>query len=202
MLKVFQDHDRLDTIIQENLSPIGVPQFNLQTSLDVRADAFAEQAAQRLMEVVQSHDLSPAQIREWAADMGREAQRQLNLEVITGARLSRDTLDARQGDSQGFTRMFREASDPPSVKLLKQAAENLQQRGIDPDRLYLTVARPGETHEGRLEFKTTRVGVVNNDQGQHLVTPAASLKGVPVSDEGRVQFTAREPAKVQRQMDY
>ncbi|CAM4065334.1 hypothetical protein [Deinococcus frigens] len=98
--------------------------------------------------------------------------------------------------------MFQETGDPASSKLLQKAAENLEQRGQDPDKLYLTVAQSGQQHEGQLEFKTSRVCVVADDQGRHLATPASSLKGVAVSDEDRVKFTASEPPRIQRQLDY
>ena len=60
----------------------------------------------------------------------------------------------------------------------------------------------GEQHAGNLEFKTTRVAVVADDQGRHLATPPASLKGAEVSETGRVEFTAKEPAQMQQGLRY
>lgn len=166
------------------------------------AQGFAEVAAQRLSETVRTQEVTPEQVRQEAAQLGREAERPLNLEHITTARLTHDTAAAQQGDAQGFTRMFQEASDPNSAKLLQKAAENLEQRGIDPDRLYLTVANTGEQYAGHLEFRNSRVAVVADDQGRHLATPPTSLKGIEASEQGRVQFTASEPSRMQQQLDY
>ncbi|CAM4065370.1 hypothetical protein DEFR109230_19645 [Deinococcus frigens] len=51
-------------------------EFSLKgTSLE----RFAQAAAQRLTETVQAQEMTPAQVRESAAELGREAERPLNL---------------------------------------------------------------------------------------------------------------------------
>ena len=116
----------MQQIIYQNSTPIE-PQLQIrqiqaeaqQTPLkELDGPAFAQQAAQRLGENVRSQELSPAQVREAAANLGQEAERPLNLSVITTERLNRDIESARQGQVQGFEKMFQETSGPAQAKLM------------------------------------------------------------------------------------
>lgn len=193
------DRAGLEQVFQE-ITPQDVPQVQHENTLkDLSREDFTRQAAQELTRTVKADDLTPEQVRQAAADLGERAERPLNLEVITEERWRHDTALAQQDYPEGFERMFQETSDPQSAKLLQRAIENLEQRDVDTSQLYLTVARPGQGYSGHLEFKTSRVGVVVNAEGQHLATPSSSLKGM---SEGPVKFTAQEPTKMQQHLDY
>ena len=163
---------------------------------------FAQQAAQRLTATVQATDLSPAQIREAAQQLAGEAERRINLNIITAERLSRDVQSARQGQTQGLERMFQEVSHPTTVQLMQRAMHSLESQTRDPQPLYLTATQVGQQYEGHLELKNSRACVVADSEGRHLVTNPSSLRQAITLEDGRVQFTAQDGQSQQMQMEY
>ncbi|GGO40395.1 Fic/DOC family protein [Deinococcus humi] len=162
---------------------------------------FAVAAARRLAATVQGGDLSPTQVRETARELAQAGERKVNLNVITEERLGRDVQAARQGQVQGFERMFQEAGHPPTVQLMQRAMHSLELQGRDPQGLYLTAAQPGQQYEGRVETRNVRAAVIADSEGRHLVTHPASLKGAVELEHGRVQFTAQDGQRNQMQME-
>lgn len=192
---VAQSGDVPPQAIQVSFTASPYPQPGMQAqqgplkNLDL--PAFAATAAQRLAATVQSRDLSSAQVREAARELAREGERRVNLNIITEERLNRDVKAARQGQVQGFERMFQEAGHPPTVHLLQRAVHTLEVQGRDPQRFYLTATQPGQPYEGQIEARNSRAVIVTDTEGRYLVTSPASLKGAVVLEQGRVQFIAQ-----------
>lgn len=200
-LQQLRQHDTLSTIIRENVMPHLAVQQEQRYLKGLSLEAFSEAAAQRLTATVQAGDLSPAQVREVVQRLAQEAERRVNLNVITEERLTRDTQSARQSHTQGFERMFQEAAHPATAQLLGRAMHTLELRGHDPQQLYLTVTQAGQQYEGQPVVKNARAVVIADGEGRHLVTHPASLKDVMTLEDGRVRFTALDGPQHQMQME-
>ncbi|MDV6376390.1 DUF3006 domain-containing protein [Deinococcus arenicola] len=131
VLERLRQHDPLSTIIRENVTPQLAAQQEQRVLKGLSLEAFSQIAAQRLTASVQTGDLSPAQVREAAQQLAQEAERWVNLKVITEERLTRDSEAAQQGQTQGVERMFQEAGNPATAQLLGQAMHSLELRGHD-----------------------------------------------------------------------
>lgn len=203
VLEQLRQHDALSIIIRENVTPhLAAQQEQEQRSLKgLSLEAFSEAAAQRLTATVQVGDLYPAQVREAAQQLAQEAERRVNLKVITEERLTRDAQSARQGHAQGFERMFQEAAHPATAQLLGRAMHTLELRGHDPQKLYLTATQSGQQYEGQVEVANARAVVIADGESRHLVTHPASLKGAMTLEDGRVRFTAQDGPQHQVQME-
>lgn len=200
-LQRLRQHDALSTIIRENVTPHLAVHQEQRSLKGLSLEAFSEAAAQRLKATVQAEDLSPAQVREAAQQLAQEAERRVNLKVITEERLTRDSEAARQGQVQGFERMFQEAAHPAAAQLLGRAMHTLELRGHNPQQLYLTVTQAGQQYEGQPVVKNARAVVIADGEGRHLVTYPASLKGAMTLEDGRVRFTAQDGPQNQMQME-
>ena len=200
-LQRLRQHDTLSTIIRENVMPHLAVQQEQRSLKGLSLEAFSEAAAQRLTATVQTGDLFPAQVREVAQRLAQDAERRVNLNVITEERLTRDTQSARQGHVQGFERMFQEAAHPATAQLLGRAMHTLELRGHDPQQLYLTVTQAGQQYEGQPVVKNARAVVIADGEGRHLVTHPASLKGAMTLEDGRVRFMAQNGQQDQMQME-
>lgn len=200
-LQRLRQHDALSTIIRQNVTPhLGVQHEQIPLK-GLSLEAFAQAAGQRLMATVQAGERSTAQVREAAQQLAQEAERRVNLKVITEERLTRDSEAARQGQAQGFKRMFQEAGHPPTAQLLGRTMHTLELRGHDAQGLYLTATQPGQQYEGQLELKNARAVVIADGEGRHLVTHPDSLKGAMTLEDGRVRFTALDGPQQQMQME-
>jgi cell filamentation protein len=164
-------------------------------------EGFAEAAAQRLTAAVQAGDLSPTQVREAAQQLAGEAERRVNLNIVTEERLSRDVQAARGGEMRGLERMFQEVAHAPTVQLMQRAIHSLELQGRDPQTLYLTVTQAGQQYEGQIEARNSRAAVIADGEGRHLITHPASLKQAVTLERGQVQFTAQDGPRHQMQME-
>lgn len=201
VLERLRQHDALATIIRENVTPqLAVRHEQLQLK-GLGLAAFAAAAAQRLTATVQAGDLSAAQVRDAVQRLVQEAERRVNLKVMTEERLTRDSEAARQGQVQGFERMFQEIGHPATAQLLGRAMHTLELRGHDPQTLYLTATQSGQQYEGQIEVKNARAVVIADGEGRHLVTHPVSLKGAVILEDGRVRFTALDGPQNQMQME-
>ncbi len=174
-----------------------VPAPELKT---LSKEDFAMEAAKRLTEALQQGKSVKA-ARELAEHLGAEAERKIDLSVITEQRFRMDAKAAYNGQPAGFQQMFREVSDSQQVSLLKSAIRTLGRQGENPAEKYLTVARAGQQYAGQVESKNVKVALVA--QGNVLLaTPAASLKNAEIQADGTSKFTAQEAKSINMKMDY
>lgn len=202
VLERLRQHDDLKTVIRENVTPhLQVQQEQHHNLNGLNREAFSQMAAQRLTLYVQANDPTPGQVREVANRLAQEGERHANLNAVTAERLARDVEAARQGQPQGFERMFQETTHPATARQLERAMHLLERQGRDPQKLYLTVAQAGQQYEGRVEVRNVNACVVVDGEGRHVVTNQASLKGAVALEGDRVQFTAQNGKQAQMEME-